>query len=104
MQITNNEKSYGRNMRLMNVVAFFYEMMMAHGCSQERGGKYEGQGHLPGASTPILAVHDHKWHLEVTWGGEPLPHEKWCIERSWREVGEEDADDVDHFVEVQDGI
>lgn len=102
MRISNNEKSYCRNRRIMRVVCFFYELMEAHGCSQEQGGKYEGMGSHPSSSTPIASLHDHKGSLKVTWDGPPRELEKRCIERAWHEAGAEDINDVTH--EVSSGV
>lgn len=105
MRITNNEAGYARNRRLMRVVEFFYDLMETHGCDQERGGKYEGMGSHPNGSTPIVAMHDHKGNLEVTWASQPSETEMRCIQTAWHEAGEEDFDDVTHTIsEVQHGI
>lgn len=105
VRITNNEASYGRNRRLMRVVSFFYDLMQAHGCGQERGGKYEGLGPLPNGSTPLVSIHDHKGFLSVEWASQPSETEMRCMEVAWLEAGEEHDNEVKHLIkEVHDAV
>lgn len=105
VKITNNEASYERNRRLMRVVSFFYDLMQAHGCGQERGGKYEGMSPLPNGSTPIASIHDHKGFLTVVWFSQPSETEMRCMETAWSVAGGEPDSEVEHLIkEVKRGI
>lgn len=104
VNITNNEKSYGRNRRLFRVADYYYVLMETVGYGQDRGGKYESATSL--GSTPITGLHDHKGTLTVTWASRPDLHEVRAIEIAWEKAGEESGCTVKHEIESEatDGL